>query len=282
MLLARRCAVVFVVLFAVVALPAFSQDAHSSQEVALPRRTAAELGVRVGDILEISSDPTMARPTRVRVAVIWDPPEHPADLARRDLVLQVHLPLLERLLDRHDLVDRVIVRLTDPSRAEQVRDDLNKMGRGYEAYTAAELAAQTSRSFVVISRFHRAIALITLLASGIFLVTLMSLKVTELRREIGALRLLGVGRGTILLTVITLATAIALAGTVVGLGIGMVLVWGINLYYQPLFATHLRFALLTPPTVWIVTVASVLVGIGAGAVVGIRLVAKHPLDLVGR
>jgi putative ABC transport system permease protein len=274
--------VVLILFFAIPTASAFLSAGSSLDEVALPRRTAEELGVARGDILEIGSDPAMTHPTRVRVAVIWDPPEHPAEIARRDLVVQLHLPLLERLLGRQDLVDRIVVRLKDPARAEQVRDDLNKMGRGYEAYTAAELTQQTSRSFIVISRFHRAIALITLLASGIFLVTLMSLKFTEIRREIGALRLVGVARGTILLAVLGLATTVALAGTVVGLGVGALLVRAINLHYQPLFATHLRFALLTPSTVWIVTVASLLLGIGAGGLVGFRLVRKPPLDLVGR
>ncbi len=281
MIVARRIALLLL-LVGIMILPALSGEAPLLDAVAVPRRTAEQLGVATGDILEVSPDPAMVHPTRVRVAVIWDPPEHPAEIARRDLVVQFHLPFLEKILGRQDLVDRIVIRLKDPTRATQVRDELNKMGRGYEAYTAAELAQQTSRSFIVISRFHRAIALITLLASGIFLVTLMSLKFTEIRREIGALRLVGVGRGTILLAVLGLATVVALAGTVVGLGVGTVLVRLINLHYQPLFATHLRFALLTPTTIWIVTVASLLLGIGAGMLVGLRLVRKAPLDLVGR
>lgn len=263
-------------------LPGASSAASVLDDVALPRRTAAQLGVGVGDILEVSPDPAMTAPRRVRVAVVWDPPEHPVDVVRRDLTIQFHLPDLETLLDRHDLADRVVVRVRDPTQAAQVRDTLNGIGRGYEAYTAVELAAHTSRTFVVVSRFHRAIALITLLASGIFLVTLLSLKLSELRREIGALRLLGIGRRTIALMVLGLATAIALAGTLVGLGIGAVLVRGINRVYQPQFATHLSFAIITPATVQLVALAGVSLGIGAGLVVGFRLVRGRGLDLVGR
>jgi putative ABC transport system permease protein len=266
----------------VATLPDFSHAAPSLDAVALPRRSAAQLGVTLGDLLEVSPDPGMVRPQRVRVAVVWDPPEHPADVVRGDLVIQFHLSTLEALLDRHDLVDRVVVRVAQSARAEEVRDELNGIGRGYEAYTAADLARQTSRAFVVISQFHRAIALITMLASGIFLVTLMSLKLTELRREIGALRLLGVGRRTILLTVLGLGVVVAIAGTVIGVGLGAVLVVGINKYYQPLFATHLRFAFITAGTLQVVALAGVLVGIGVAMVVGVRLVRGHPLDQVGR
>ncbi len=274
--------IAFSLLCVIATLPEFSHAAPSLDAVALPRRSAAQLGVALGDILEVSPDPAMVRLRRVRVAVVWDPPEHPADVVRRDLVIQFHLPTLEALLDRHDVVDRVIVRIANSARAEQVRDELNGIGRGYEAYTAAELARQTSRSFVVISQFHRAIALITMLASGIFLVTLMSLKLTELRREIGALRLLGVGRRTILLTVLGLGAVVAVVGTVIGVGMGAVLVAGINRYYQLLFAAQLRFAFITPGTLQVVALAGVLVGIGAAMVVGVRLVRGHPLDQVGR
>ncbi len=274
--------IAFSLLCVIATLPEFSHAAPSLDAVALPRRSAAQLGVALGDILEVSPDPAMVRPQRVRVAVVWDPPEHPADVVRRDLVIQFHLPTLEALLDRHDVVDRVIVRIANSARAEQVRDELNGIGRGYEAYTAAELARATSRSFAVISQFHRAIALITMLASGIFLVTLMSLKLTELRREIGVLRLLGVGRRTILLTVLGLGAVVAVVGTVIGVGMGAVLVAGINRYYQLLFATQLRFAFITPGTLQVVALAGVLVGIGAAMVVGVRLVRGHPLDQVGR
>ncbi len=262
--------------------PGFSHAGSALEDVALPRRSAEQLGLVPGDIVEVSPDPLMAQARRVRVAVVWDPPEHPTDVARRDVEIQFHLPALEALLDRHDIVDRIIVRIKDPGSAEQVRDELNGVGRGYEAYTAADLARQTSRSFVVISRFHRAIALITLLASGIFLVTLMSLKLTELRREIGALRVLGVSRRTILLTVFGLAAVVAGVGTVAGVGVGAVLVRGINLYYQPRFATQLLFAFITPATLQTVALAGMLLGIGVAIAVGLRLVRERPLDQLGR
>jgi len=276
------CVIALALCWGIATFPTLAHAAPSLETVALPRSSATQLGVGVGDTLEVSSDPDMARSLKVRVAVVWDPPEHPVDVARRDLIIQFHLPTLEVLLDRQDVVDRVIVRLTDPARAEQVRNELNGMGRGYEAYTASELAQQTSRSFVVISRFQRAIALITLLASGIFLVTLISLKLTELKREIGVLRLLGIGRETILVTVFGLGTVVAVVGTAIGIGAGAVFVAAINRYYQPLFDTQLRFAFITPGTLRVITLASLFVGIGAAVGVGFRLLRARPLDQVGR
>ncbi len=251
-------------------------------EIGLSRRTAERLGLSVGDVIEVSADPSMAQSRRARVTMVWSPPEHPADVARGDLVIRFHLPDLQSLLQQPDTVDRIVVRLLDPTRASWLRDDLNALGRGYDAYTAADLARITSRTFRVITQFHRAIALITLLASGIFLITIMALKFTEMRKEIGALRIVGIAKETIAFTVLGIAAGAAIAGTAVGLALGAVLAWGINAYYQPLFHTHLRFAVITPQALWIVAALAVLLGLAAGAVVSVRLLRQHPLEQVGR
>lgn len=254
----------------------------ATDEVAVSRRTAERLGLRVGDVVEVSAEPSMAGSRRMRVAAIWDGREHPADVARGDLDIRFHLPALEALLGRDDTVDRVVVRLRDPSEAAGVREALRAFGSGVDVYTAQELARYSSRTFVVVSRFHRAIGLIAVVASAIFLVTIMTLKLAEMRREIGALRLLGIGRGTIGLTVIATSAAVAVAGSMVGAGLGAVLVWAINAYYQPLFGTRLRFAVIVPETLLTAGGLAVAIGLAAGAVVAQRLLRRRPLEQVGR
>lgn len=266
----------------IAAVAASASPSTPLDDIAVSRRTAERLGVRVGDVIEVSRDPGMAQSRRVRVAVILDAPEHPADVARGDLDVRFHLPVLESLLDRRDAVDRVVVRLRDPSQAVAVRDALRALGSGVDVYTADELARISSRTFVVVSRFHRAIALIAVVASAIFLVTIMTLKLTEMRREIGALRLLGIGRGTIGLTIVGVSAAVAVMGSIVGVGLGAVLVWTINAYYQPLFGTRLLFALIVPETLLAAAGIAITVGLAAGIVVAQRLLHRRPLDQVGR
>lgn len=296
--------------------------------VAVPERTARRLGLRPGAVIEVSPRPFTEQGARrrFRVAVVWAPPEHPADVAREDLLLRFHLPDLESLLaadrtpvrnrqlarDRPappgrppapdrlparggnpaqdagdgagpaDVVDRVVVRLRHRQRAEVVARDLDALVPGVDVYTAEEVARHVSRTFVVVSRFHRAIGVVTLLAGAIFLVTIMSLKLTEMRREIGALRLLGVSRATIGLAVLAIAAAVALLGTLVGMGVGAALVAAINAYYRPLFETRLRFAVLVPQTLLAAAVLAVVLGVGAGAAVAARLLRRPPLEQVGR
>ncbi|MCS7173357.1 MAG: ABC transporter permease [Armatimonadetes bacterium] len=268
-----------VALLLLLALPGIADE---REEVAVPERTAKRLGIREGDTVEVAADPGMRNPRQVRVAVVWSSKEHPAEVAREELRMVFRLPFLETLTGRTDAVDRVVVRLRPNVEAPRIRDDLEAWGVGFDAYTAEELAGHTSRAFVVVSRFHKAIALVTLLAGGIFLVAVTGLRTSEMRREIGALRLVGIGRGTIALAVVGIATGVALLGTLLGLGIGAVLVAAINAYYQPLFETSLQFAVLEHRTMLGAAVFSVLLGILSGIAVAVRLLREPPLQQVGR
>jgi ABC-type lipoprotein release transport system permease subunit len=284
--------VILILIFSAVLLtiPSLADGGERSDasliEVAITRRTAEHLGLREGDIVEIGADATMNESRRARIAVVWSPREHPADVARGTEVL-LHLPDLESLLsrqdtDHHDTVNRVVIRLRDPSLAQAVKSDLESAGAGYDAYTAADLASRSSRPFVVISQFHRAIGIVTLIAGGIFLVTVMALKLMEMRREVGALRLIGIGASTIGLTVMLIAGAAALLGTAVGIGLGMGLVSGINAYYRPLFETTLDFAVMTPETILVSAGLALLLGLAAGVAVLVQFMRRHPLEQVGR
>lgn len=266
-------------LLSLLALPGLAEELPTA---AVPARTADRLGIREGDVVEVAADPGMRTARRVRVGVVWSPKEHPADVARQELRLVLRLPFLETLTGRADTVDRVVVRLREGAQARRVREDLEAWSVGFDAYTAEELAAHTSRAFVVVSRFHKAIALVTLLAGGIFLVAVTGLRTSEMRREIGALRLVGIGRGTLFLAVVGIATGVALFGTLLGIGVGAVLVAVINAYYQPLFQTSLVFAVLEPQTVGAAAAFSVLLGVLSGVAVATRLLRQPPLEQVGR
>lgn len=250
--------------------------------VAVTPRAAARLRVGVGDVLSVSGFASMAHPLRLRIAGVWDVREHPADAAKPEPVLLLHLPDLQRLLGKTDEVDRIVVRFRPDADAATVRDDLNALRTGIEAYTAPDLAKESSRTFLVISRFHRAISVVTLLASGIFLLTIMWLKLSEMRHEVGALRLLGMSPGTIALVIIGVAAAVSVAGAALGLGLGVAMARTINAYYQRLFATTLEFAAVTPSVLGAAALLSAVLGAAAGIVASVRLLRQRPLDQMGR
>ncbi|MEO5590797.1 MAG: FtsX-like permease family protein, partial [Gemmatimonadaceae bacterium] len=143
-------------------------------------------------------------------------------------------------------------------------------------------AAETSQTFQVVSRFHKAIGVITIVASAIFLLCIMLLKVEERRRDVAALRLIGISRTTVVKGIVAEAALLALVGCAMGVAVGAVVSKFINWYYQGVYRTPLTFSLITPGIVTLAVSLSLVLGIGAGLVASLRLVRTPPLALFGR
>ena len=88
-------------------------------------------------------------------------------------------------------------------------DRINHVAFGFRAYRSRDIAVETSRTFQVVSRFHRAIGVITIVASSVFLLCIMVLKVEERRRDIAALRLMGISRWSVVQSIIIEAALVA-------------------------------------------------------------------------
>jgi len=160
--------------------------------------------------------------------------------------------------------------------------EINAAAFGFVAHRSKDVAVETSATFAVVSRFHRAIGVITVVASAIFLLCILLLKVDERRRDVAALRLSGISRATIVKSIVIEASVITLLGTVFGIGLGWVATVIVNHHYQAVYRTPLRFALVTAQTVGFALTLSIVLGIVAGALAALRLARAHPLTLLGR
>lgn len=251
-------------------------------DVAVGDRTARALGVAAGDVVEVA--PTAAGPwRRARIAHVYRPRLYPTELADRDADVRLHLPDLQALAGTSgDEVDSIVVRLRDPSQASRVAAELTAMGLGLHAYTSADLARRTSSSFEVVARFHRAIGAVAVLAGSVFLMTIMTLRGEEMRREIGMMRLMGLGARTVAATVLLVATAVAVAGSLAGAGLAYLFSFAINAYYRRLFDTDIFFSRVTWRLVADAAALSVVLGVAAGALTAWRLLRRRPLDQIGR
>jgi putative ABC transport system permease protein len=256
-------------------------DPSNAWPVSLSDRAAHRLGVGLGDRLEIAVLPTGPWQS-ARVAQIYRPVRYPTDVGRGSIDLRLHLPDLQALTGRGDAVDSIVVRLRPSAAAPAVTARLNAAALGFRAYTSADLAARSSSTFEVITRFHRAIGFVTVLASSVFLIAIMALKGEEMRRQVGAMRLIGISPRTVAGTIVAIAAGVALAGSAIGIGIGYVLSWAINGYYRTLFDTDLVFSRITPPLLVTAAILSGCLGIAAGAFIAWRLLARHPLEQLGR
>jgi putative ABC transport system permease protein len=250
-------------------------------EIAVERHLARELGLSVGDTLRLGPTPDSVA-TLVQVAAVYEPRPDPAEIAKRERHLRMHVPDLASLLGLPDRVDRLSIGLNPRISSDSAVAALNRTAFGYRAYATTAIASESSQTFLVVSRFHRAIAVITIVASAVFLLCIMLLKVEERRLDAAVMRFVGVRRRTIFGALLLEAAVVAAFGSIVGTGLAYLAGAATNAYYGRFFDTTLIFSLITPDLVFFSVALSLALGIAAGAVAAWRLVHTRPLVLWGR
>jgi putative ABC transport system permease protein len=272
-----RAWIIGLLLSAIPAGPAWAQ----AVEIAVERGTAGRLGVAVGDTVRLGASPDSLTRLGV-VTAIYEAPPDPAEIARRADQVRLHLPDLAAMLGAPDRVDRFGLGLAPGVSADSAARVLNRSAFGFRAYPSAAIAAESSQTFRVVSRFHRAIAVITIVASAVFLLCIMLLKVEERRMDAAVMRFVGVRRRTIFGALLLEAALVAVAGSVLGIGIAFLAGAITNAYYQRFFDTTLVFSVITPRIVLFGVVLSLGLGLAAGAAAAWRLVRTRPMVLWGR
>jgi putative ABC transport system permease protein len=264
-----------------VILLAFALIALQQRTIAIDERLAEDAKVAVGDKLIVSPKPGGPGDT-VIVSAILNRTADPAEIARSEYQIRMHLDQLQTLAGYGERVDRFAVATTGPQATDKALDQINASAFGFQAYRSRDIAVGTSRTFQVVSRFHKAIGFITIVASAIFLLCVMLLKVEERRRDVAALRLMGISRATIVKGIVAEAALLTLIGCALGTFIGWLSSHFINWYYQGVYRTPLYFSIITPPIVTLAVGLSLVLGLSAGLIASLRLVRTPPLTLFGR
>ena len=249
--------------------------------VAVERQLAQELGLSIGDTVRLGTRvDSMARSGVV--AAIYEPRPDPAEIAKRERHIRLHLPDLAALLGAPDRVDRFGLGLKSGVSPDSTAILLNRSAFGYRVHVSAKLASESSQTFLVVSRFHRAIAVITIVASAVFLLCIMLLKVEERRLDAAVMRFIGVRRRTIFGALVLEAALVAVLGSIVGTGLSFLASAVTNAYYQRFFDTGLTFSAITRDIVLFSIALSLILGLLAGTLAAWRLVRTPPLVLWGR
>lgn len=261
--------------------PTYGRRAPARRGIAIDVRMAEDLGLRPGSVVRLSGTPGVAGDS-VEIAAVFERKADPAEVARREYRIRTHVGHLQALLNLDDRVDRFAVGVPDAVSLDSAVARINHVAFGFRAHKSGDVAVQSSRTFRVVERFHKAIGLITVVASAVFLLCLLLLSVEERRRDIAALRLMGISQGTVVRAIVMEAALVSVIGSVIGAGIGWVASLIVNAHFQQVYRTPLLFALLTPEIFAFATLTSLVLGIGAGTVAAWRLVRTPPLTLLGR
>jgi len=220
--------------------------------------------------------------TVATVAAVYEPRPDPAEITKDERHVRLHLPDLAAMLGAPDRVDRFGIGLVPGTSVDSAVAALQQNAFGYQVYASSAIAAQSSQTFLVVSRFHRAIAVITIVASAVFLLCIMLLKVEERRLDAAVMRFVGVRRRTIFGALLLEAALVAVVGSILGTAIAFLASAATNAYYRRFFDTALTFSLITPGIVLFSVVLSLALGLAAGAAAAWRLVHTRPMVLWGR
>ena len=257
--------------------------------ILISRQLATAEGLRVDDTVTLASRPDGSSPRRFRIAGIYEPVPDPMRLAAKRFEARLHLPdLLSLTADPSDplsaeLVTAINIALTDPA-------DANAFAR--DASAAVPIPGLTARPaqggegtaavFVVLDRFHFAIAVVTLAASTVFLLALMVMLVEERREAVGILRLIGLRKGRILLQVFAEGLLIAAAGAVFGILFAVAIQGAVNAFFQWRYDTALIFVRVTPQIALRCVLLAVPLGVLASLISSWTLLRSNVLDLARR
>lgn len=235
-------------------------------EVLVSRQLLESQGLAVGDVVALSPEPSGAGARPFRIAGVYEPTPDPARLGDAWREVRLHLPDLAELTrdaaepEAGESARSINIKLADPADADAFTRDLSARLPGVLVRPTVPRAAGTD-PFVVLDRFHLAIALVTVVASSIFLLALMVMLVDERRETVAILRLIGLRRRRILLQVLTEGLVIALAGALFGVLLAVALEGAFNRFFQWRYDTALVFVRVTPP----IASRSVLLAVPLGA-----------------
>ena len=257
--------------------------------IMISRQLAEAEEVTVGDTLLLSSGPGGASRRQFRVVGLYEPTPDPMRLAASRWEARLHLPdLLDLIEDTSDpsaadAITAINVALTDPADASAFASDVSA------TIPMPGLIARTARGgeesagvFVVLERFHLAIAVVTVIASTVFLLALMVMLVEERRETVGILRLIGLRKERLLLQVLAEGLLIAAVGALFGVLLAKALEGAVNVFFQWRYDTALVFVHITPRIALQCVMLAVPLGILAALASSWTLLRTGGLNLARR
>jgi hypothetical protein len=231
-----------------------AQSGASDQPgILVSRQLLESQGLRVGDDVALSADASGRNPRTFRIEGVYEPTPDPMRLGATRHEIRMHLPDLMGIIGgsepsgraASDEIDAINVAASDATAVDGLARALSARVPGI---TVRSIAGDTQRAapFVVLGRFHLAIAIVTVFASSIFLLALMLMLVDERRSTVGILRLIGFRRTRIIVYVFIEGVVLAAAGAVAGILLAAAFQGSINRFFQWRYDTALVFVRVTP------------------------------------
>ena len=250
-----------------------ADGAFFTQEQNASLARAAVIGTEVRNALFPDEDP-LGKTFRIAdapfqvIGVLKSRGAGPAGGSLDNLVLVPVNTAARRLFNR-DYLTMLIAQVKDPNHSTQATDKVAALVRerhhiqpaaldDFTITNPAATMARVTRAGSTLTKILTGVAIMALLIGGVVIMSLMSIAVSERRKEIGVRRAAGAARGDIVLQFLFEATFVALVGGIVGIVIG----WG-----GMQLAT--RMQKLPQILVWRPFATAILLSLAVGVVFGI-------------
>jgi putative ABC transport system permease protein len=278
----------WVALIAAATVAVALQAAADVPSILISRQLSETEHLRVGDLVKLgtSADGSGAV-QQFRIAGIYEPTPDPARLGAVIREVQMHLPDLLNLTRAPDTpagseyVQSINVALVNGADAYAFSRDVQARMPGVDAQPTSG-AAESTGPFIVLRRFHLAIAIVTIVASTVFLLALTIMLVDERRAADGILRLIGLPIRRIIVQLFIEGVLIATVGSIFGLILSLLSEGLINGFFQWRYDTALIFVRVTPQVAAICVAIAVPLGVSATVVASWALLRRNGLRLARR
>ena len=268
------------------AAPSGADGETQPSPVLVSRQLADSERLTVGQTIRLARAADGARARDFRIQGIFEPTPDPLRLGTVARKVRLHLGDLLDLTREPGMpagsepVEGLNIRLTEASDAGAFSRDLSARMPGLFAQPAGD----TGRigPFVVLERFHLAIALVTIIAATVFLIALTIMLVEERRPTVGVLRLIGLPTRRILVQLLLEGALIAALGAVFGLLLALASEHLINQFFQWHYDTALVFVRVTPGVAAICVAIAVPLGTLATVGASWALLRRNGLRLARR
>lgn len=280
----RRVLALAVLLTAACARPS---EADTAPGILISRQLAEARGLAPGSRVRLATGADGAGARTFVVQGIYEPTPDPMEISESKFKVRLHLPDLARLTAGPDdviaveTVDQVNLALKDPTQAQALATQLTADTPGLLARPARAAVTGVS-TFVVIERFHLAIAIVTIVASALFLLALSVMLVDERRDTVGVLRLIGLTSRRVLAQVFIEALALAAGGALIGVGLVTASQTLVNRYFQWHYDTALVFVRVTPHVVGLSLAVAIPLGVVASVAASWFLLRQQLMRIARR
>ena len=271
---------------AAAAVLAQSPAPRAPAAILITRQLAARAQLAVGDVVTLAADPDGVRRAQFRITGIYEPTPDPMRFTAPRIEARMHLPdLIDLVADPADpgspeSISSLNVRLADPNDARAFGSELAARAPGVVARSTR--SAREDDPFKVLERFHVAISAVTMVAGTAFLLALMVIRAEERRETVGILRLVGISRRTLLLSVAIEGVLIAALGAVFGVVLALITEGLVNRIFQARYDTALIFVRVTPSIALRAIVVAAPLGVLAGLGASWTLLRRNVLSIIGR